>query len=155
MMEVVDRPPVPVSVSNPRQTNRDGSNDTSGAHRTACSGTVYSPVSAWIRQHRAGRSCQPHNPKVAARSRSLRSRGLLPTGWTESWADGQLTRRVLGALGSNPAPATKETLGNPTFLRGFFASSPVDQGVLLTDLLASAETWRSDPDAQTCDVECR
>ncbi len=30
--------------------------------------------------------------------------------------------------GSNPAPATKEALGNPTFLRGFFASGVGREG---------------------------
>jgi len=45
-----------------------------------------------------------HNPKVEVWSRSLRSRVLLPVGETLGWVDGQVTRRVFGALGSNPAP---------------------------------------------------
>jgi hypothetical protein len=57
-----------------------------------------------------------HNPKVEFSSRSLRSRCLLPSGKAPVSADGDSTGWVSKGSGSNPALATKKTLGISTFL---------------------------------------
>jgi len=70
----------------------------------------YAPRVSRISRRRRGLPYLTHTPKVDALSRSLRSRDPLPCSESMICVDGQHTRRVFGALGSNPAPLRRGPL---------------------------------------------